>query len=245
MSLIPVLDLARGQAVQAVAGRRAEYKPLKSGLVKGSTGDALAIAKAYREAFTVDNCYVADLDAIQGGAVQLDLIGQLANPESGFGSGLAVDAGPAGLMSGRSLLELGVSRVVLGLESLTSFMELEQLAAELGAGVVLFSLDLEGGKAKLNPGADADLSSTSEPLALAQRAVAAGVGGIIVLDIADVGSRKGPTTAGLVRELVGLSVPIYAGGGVRSKKDMATLVEAGAKGVLVGTALHSNDGWKD
>src|SRR5687767_1274492 len=94
LELIPVLDLAGGRAVHAVGGDRARYAPVGSVLATGQPGDALSIARAYRRTVGVHRCYVADLDAITGGAVQRELLGRLASPE-GFAGQLLVDAGIA------------------------------------------------------------------------------------------------------------------------------------------------------
>ena len=66
MLVIPVLDLAHGVAVQAIAGDRARYAPAESVLTPGVTGDAVALIQAYRDTVGARECYVADLDAIQG-----------------------------------------------------------------------------------------------------------------------------------------------------------------------------------
>ena len=74
MQIIPVLDLAGGVAVHAQAGDRSRYAPLTSDLVPGRTGDAVALLRAFHAVLGVHECYVADLDAIQGGALQRALI---------------------------------------------------------------------------------------------------------------------------------------------------------------------------
>jgi uncharacterized protein related to proFAR isomerase len=109
-TLIPVLDLAHGQAVHAIGGRRDEYRPVESVLAPGRAGDAPALARAYRERLGATQCYVADLDAIQGNGPQSELLHRLANPGEGFGPGLLVDAGPLGTPRVTDLLNLGVTR---------------------------------------------------------------------------------------------------------------------------------------
>src|SRR5262245_53968151 len=108
--LIPVLDLAHGEAVHAIGGRREEYQPVESVLTPGQVGNALALARAYREQLGATQCYVADLEAIQEKGLQSALIGHLAGPE-GFGPGLLVDAGGVGIAGVKDLLDLGVAQV--------------------------------------------------------------------------------------------------------------------------------------
>ena len=69
MRIIPVIDLRAGEAVQGTGGDRARYAPVKSALTS-SLGDALALAQAYVAVLGTSELYVADLDAIEGGAAQ-------------------------------------------------------------------------------------------------------------------------------------------------------------------------------
>ncbi|HZI22415.1 MAG TPA: HisA/HisF-related TIM barrel protein, partial [Gemmatimonadales bacterium] len=88
--MIPVLDLAGGLAVLARGGRREAYMPVRSVLGPGTetpAGDALALARAYRERLGCDVCYVADLDAITGGPTQGAILSRLAGA-AGVGVGV-------------------------------------------------------------------------------------------------------------------------------------------------------------
>ena len=74
--------LARG-------GRREAYPPVRSQLVDGgAASDPLVLARAYRDLLDCDEWYVADLDALAGGAVQRALVRAL----SGLRGRLLVDA---------------------------------------------------------------------------------------------------------------------------------------------------------
>jgi phosphoribosylformimino-5-aminoimidazole carboxamide ribotide isomerase len=75
---------------------------------------------------------------------------------------------------------------------------------------------------------------------LAQRAAAAGVGAIIVLDLARVGTGAGLDLA-LIGRIRGAApgVALLAGGGVRDGADLSGLSDAGCDGALVATALMS------
>jgi phosphoribosylformimino-5-aminoimidazole carboxamide ribotide isomerase len=78
MRIIPVIDLSRGVAVHARAGDRARYQPVRSALAPRSLGDPRALLQGYRERLGARECYLADLDAIQGETPQLGLIEELA-----------------------------------------------------------------------------------------------------------------------------------------------------------------------
>jgi len=238
--LIPVLDLAHGQAVHAVGGRREEYRPVESVLTPGQSGNAMALARAYRERLGATQCYVADLDAIQEKGLQSELLGRLADPK-GFGPGLLLDAGAAGIAGVKDLLDLGMAQVIAGLESLDSWSDLEKMVGVAGSDRVLFSLDLHQGRPVYHLDTGPRLERIM-PEELVNHAVSIGIAGLIVIDLADVGSGAGPSTGLLIQQLVArYQMPLYGGGGVRDRSDVDALLEAGAAGVLVGTAIHRGD----
>jgi phosphoribosylformimino-5-aminoimidazole carboxamide ribotide isomerase len=238
MQLIPVIDLAQGQAVHARAGKRALYPPVESVLIPGRGGDPLALVQAYRDALGARECYVADLDAIQGGGLQRDLLRALARAAAPCG--LLVDSGVHSPSGVEEVLALGAAGVVIGLETLPS---LEVLAAALTAaapGGAVFSLDLRLGRPVLSAEAAATDAGRLEPEELASHAVAAGANALLVLDVGRVG-----TGGGVDLELLGRfrrrfpSVRLLAGGGVAGPEDLTRLALAGCDGALVATALHT------
>jgi phosphoribosylformimino-5-aminoimidazole carboxamide ribotide isomerase len=200
--VVGVIDLQGGTAVHAVRGERERYRPL---------GDPLVVARRYG----VEELYVADLDAISGGAVQTALIAALAREAR-----LMVDAGDA---DPQTLLDLGVDRVVVGTETLTS--------AALPPDAVL-SVDLRDGRVLSRHPQLAGLPALDAVAVLRpQREV-------IVLDLARVGTSSGPDVA-LIGEIHAAfpDLELLAGGGVRDADDLRALADAGAAGALVATAL--------
>jgi phosphoribosylformimino-5-aminoimidazole carboxamide ribotide isomerase len=77
-------------------------------------------------------------------------------------------------------------------------------------------------------------------LTLVRRVVAMGVGTLIVIDLARVGTGRGCGTENLLRAIrKGFpEVELIAGGGVRSWADVDRLGDAGADAVLIASALH-------
>jgi phosphoribosylformimino-5-aminoimidazole carboxamide ribotide isomerase len=233
IEVIPVLDLAAGRAVHAVGGDRSRYAPVSSLLTPGLPGDALALARAYRERVGARRCYVADLDAIAAGPVQRGLLARLA-AEDGFGRALLVDAGVATAADLERLHGLPVT-VVVGLETLRARDDLAALVA--AAPALIFSLDLREGQPVVRPGAWPH--GVPDAPSFAAELAAAGVRELIVLDLARVGRDRGPDLArlGAVRSAAP-GVRLLAGGGVRDAADLARLAAVGADGVLVASALH-------
>ena len=68
----------------------------------------------------------------------------------------------------------------------------------------------------------------------------AGAAAIMYTDVVVEGMLKGPNVAGTrdLVELVGEQLPVVASGGVASLDDIARLREAGASGVIIGSALY-------
>ncbi len=242
MRVIPVLDLHAGRAVLARGGSRATYRPAPSLLVpERPPGDALALARAFRDRLGCDECYVADLDAIAGAPPQTALLRSLTRA----GVQVLLDSGAADPARARQAVADGVARVVVGLETLPSFDALRAIAAAVGNQRIVFSLDLRGGEPIVAAGAAAALHGAA-PLELARAAVAAGAPALLVLDLARVGSGRGLDLA-LVADLrrAHPTLELLAGGGVGSRRDLERLADAGCDGALVATALHDGRLGKD
>ena len=240
MQIIPVLDLAGGVAVHAQAGDRTRYAPLTSDLVPDRSGDPVALLRAFHAVLGVHECYVADLDAIQGGALQRTLLRQLAEFHTGFAGELLVDAGtnhPGGALE---VLSCGASEVVVGLETLHAFADLARIVDVVGPTRLVFSLDLKLGAPILHPGMQDASGAVPDALSLATQATAAGVTTLLLLDLGRVGTGCG-VDLGLIEALRRRfpRVRLLAGGGVLTRKDLERMRDAGCDGALVASAIHT------
>ena len=252
MRVIGVIDLLNGRAVRACAGRRDCYPPI---------GDPVVLARRYVERYRLTELYVADLDAIEssnGGPERP--APRVARPSQGprvarpfqgrdedrdqddairriaqLGVPLWFDAGVSSVERARQALDLGASRVIVGLETLPSFHALRSICSAIDGRLVAFSLDLWSGE----PIAGRAIPHEA-PEQLVARAADAGARSVIVLDLARVGTR-----AGVDFELLGRirkaapGMAMFAGGGVRGPADLEKLAELGCDGALVATALDA------
>lgn len=234
MRVIGVLDLRSGRAVHARGGARHRYAPVR--MVAGlliSEGDPISLARAYLDRLGLTELYAADLDAISGEAPQHDAVAALA----ALRVPLCVDAGVSTVDRARQLVALGVTQVVVGLETLASWDALERICEACGGQHVVFSLDLREGQPMAAAGG---VPRGGRPEDYAARAADAGVGSVVVLDLARVG-----TGAGLDLDIVARirrTIPeltLLAGGGIHDIADLTRLADAGCDGVLVATALHA------
>lgn len=233
LNVIGVVDLLDGSAVHARGGSRADYRPVRE--VAGTAipeGDPLAVIREYG-ALGVREVYVADLDAILQRGHQDELVSALAATDVP----LWLDAGVSTAARAQQVRNRGATRVVVGLETLTSFGALAEICESVGSAGSAFSLDLKDG-VPLTGSLPADSHGSPEDLAV--RAADSGAGAIIVLDLARVGSGAGldlPLIERIRRRVPG--VTLIAGGGVRGMDDLTDLASAGCDGALVGTALLS------
>lgn len=235
-----MLDLSRGLAVHAQAGDRSRYATVQSVLAPGADGDPVVLLRALRESLGATECYVADLDAIQGGAIQRTILRELAQFETGFAGPLLVDAGtrhPGGTLE---VLACGASEVVIGLESLHAFADLRAIVEMVGPSRVVFSLDLRLGSPILHPAMHDASGTRPDAASLALQAVDAGARSVLVLDIGRVGTGVG-VDLGLLESLRRRlpSERLLAGGGVLTRRDLDRMRDAGCDAALVASAIHS------
>lgn len=228
-----MLDLKGGRAVHAVAGRRAYYQPVRS--ILHASSDPLELARALRVALGLRFLYLADLDAIAGKAADLGLYQDLIS----IGFHLIVDAGLRDLPSAAPLFALDrtSSTIVAGLETLKGPHALAEIMGELGEERTIFSLDLwEGCPRTLAPAA----WKSNDPLELARQAIELGVRRLLLLDLARVGTGCGLGTQSLIAQIRAEhpGARVSAGGGISGIEEVIELKNAGAAGVLVGSALH-------
>jgi phosphoribosylformimino-5-aminoimidazole carboxamide ribotide isomerase len=194
----------------------------------------MELARAYRSpAVGVRELYVADLDAIAGAPRQDALLASLV----AAGAPLWVDAAVGSAPGAREIVALGAARVVVGLETLGRMSDIEAISRALGGPErVAFSLDLRDG-VPLFCGSFAPYHAT--PVELAVAGAAGGAGTVIVLDLARVGSGRGLDVSLLeaLRRALPARCGLVAAGGVRDRRDLVRVAEAGCDAVLVASAL--------
>jgi len=218
MRIVPVIDIRNGVAVRAIAGRRADYRPLRSALTQEST--PLAVARGLMAFYPFDALYIADLDAIEGRDDNRAAVHAIA--ECFPSLELWVDPGVRRRVDALPWRNQQNVRLALGSESLAS---LEELGALTASGECILSLDFQ------------DARFLGDPEILEKAALWPST--VIVMTLARVGGGDGPDIARL-GEIVGRANgrAVYGAGGVRHADDLHTLANGGAAGVLVASALH-------
>lgn len=225
-AVIPVLDLKDGVVVHARAGKyaragkRAEYRPIATPF--GPPHDAITIARALLGITFSPALYIADLDAILGRGNNFELCRALAIafPDTD----LWIDAGFSDASDCAFWLPIGAT-LVIGSETVASLEAWNNIRASFGRSVVL-SLDFD------EQGLRGPRDLIANPALWPER--------LILMSLGRVGTEKGPDLARLEEaQLLAGDRAVFVAGGVSDLEDIALVAGAGAKGVLVATALHS------
>jgi HisA/HisF family protein len=229
LKVIPVIDVLNGVVVHAVRGKRSEYKPLDSILFKSV--EPVEVAKAFRN-LGFGELYMADLDAIIDCSGDFQTLKNIADETC---LKLMVDAGVKSIERAQKLLDSGVSKLIIGTETLQKKSFVAEAVRLFGSERVVVSLDLKGNKILVKMGFD----GCSDPMCLLRDFKKMGVSQVIVLDLLRVGSGEGVNVDFLKKVIAEVGVDVYVGGGVRDIDDLVALKNLGASGALVATALHT------
>lgn len=229
MKVIPVIDILNSEVVHAVKGKRIEYKPIQSNLVSSSA--PLEVAIIFQK-LGFQELYIADLDAIIDCSSDFHLFKQIKDTTD---LELIVDAGITSLERAKKLFESGVSKLVIGTETLTKKVFISDSIRLFGKDRVIVSIDMKEDRVLVQSGFDGCI----EPMGLLMELIEMGVSKVIILDLSKVGTAEGIKTDFLKKIPKNLGFEIYIGGGVRDLHDLVELNKLGTTGVLVATALHN------
>jgi len=221
-AVVPAVDMQDGEVVQLVQGERGTER---------TYGDPVDAATRWVDE-GADTLHLVDLDgAFEGaranaGAVDSILGATDVSVQVGGGIRTAEDA--------TDLLDRGVDRVILGTAAVENPDVVGEIAAEHGDGVMV-SLDAKGGEVVVEGWTE---GTGMDPVEAAQRYVDLGAAAILFTDVDVEGRQEGVRTEP-VRELAdAVDIPVVASGGVATVDDVRALRDAGAAGVVVGTALY-------
>ncbi|MEX2523473.1 MAG: HisA/HisF-related TIM barrel protein [Gammaproteobacteria bacterium] len=215
MQIIPVIDILKGTVVHACRGRRDDYRPIRSRLCSGSGPEA--IIAAFLELYPFPEIYIADLDAIEEKGSNDDVIGMLSErfPDVTFWIDRGSDAASCNRPRNVPVIgtETGLSR-----QALTAVIRQQPQA--------VLSLDFNA------DGLIGDKNILKQKEDWPQCC--------IVMALHRVGSGEGPDMELLrsIRERAPKK-SLYAAGGLRDEKDLTRLIDAGATGALLASALHN------
>jgi phosphoribosylformimino-5-aminoimidazole carboxamide ribotide isomerase len=227
MIILPAIDLRHGRCVRLTQGRKDAAKIYD--------GDPVDVAKAFAAA-GAEMLHVVDLDAAfaepnsANRRVLREIVRAVDIPIQ-FGGGLRRSKDV------KQVIELGVTRVVIGTVAAESPETLIEMIRRFGSRHIAVGIDAQQGRVVTHGWEQTESLSA---LALARSVAKLGVDRIIYTDVARDGTLKGPNIEQTCL-IAGTGVKVTASGGVSSLqdlKDLQAVSSLGIDSVIVGKALY-------
>jgi phosphoribosylformimino-5-aminoimidazole carboxamide ribotide isomerase len=223
MYIIPAIDLRDGKCVRLIQGqydRQINYcdNPIEQAKEFSSGG--------------ANWLHIVDLDGAKlGRPVNTDTISAIAalgilNIE--VGGGLRDEA------SIKQLLDIGVTRVIIGTKAVQDFKWFSEMAKKF-SGKILLGLDAKGSKVATH-GWTQDSSLTL--LEFAAEAAKLPIAAIVYTDIAKDGMMSGPNFERTKALVETVDVPVIASGGVNTVEDIKKLIQFNPEAAIIGRSLY-------
>jgi phosphoribosylformimino-5-aminoimidazole carboxamide ribotide isomerase len=223
MDVIPAIDLRAGKVVRLIQGqydRQITY------------GDDPAEQTKQFHADGARWLHVVDLDGAKAGKpVNTETIAAIAALDLlriEVGGGIRDEA------SIRQLLDMGVTRVIIGTKAVSDF-EWFRLMADQFKGQIVLGLDARESMVATHGWLE---DSKQTVLEFAAQADKLPLAAIIYTDIAKDGMLSGPNIESTKRLVEAVRTPVIASGGVKEVNDIRRLAPIGVAGVIVGRSLY-------
>lgn len=228
MLIIPAIDLRNGQCVRLTQGRKEATTIYDS--------DPVAIAKSFQRA-GARLLHIVDLDGAfaESNSRNRQMLSEIIRATDvpvQFGGGLRA------IQDVKTVVELGVTRIVIGTVAVESPDTLKRLVRMFGGGRIAAAIDARDGQV-VTRGWEREAKLPA--LELARRVAALGVERIVYTDVSRDGTLAGiniEQTCKLARES---GLKVTASGGISSLEDIRQLRDAshcGIDSVIVGKALY-------
>ena len=222
MQIIPVINVQNSKAVAATGSDREDYRQLTTPF--SDTADPVEIVRGFKQTYSNQFLYLADLDGIKRGtpnyALYHDVVENIKDTEVWANNGqdkLTDNLRPS--------LSARLSHVV-GSESLKTVTAYQEIALSSEVPPILL-LDYRDG----------------EFLGPHELLVHSGLWprDVIVMALSHIGRQSGPDFDRVkeVLTLAGDHRRVFAAGGVRHLDDLRSLCQMGVTGALVSSALHN------
>ena len=227
MEILPAIDLRDGKCVRLIQGdykQQIDYSP-----------DPAEVAAGFEQA-GARWIHIVDLDGARTGQMKnlpaIKAIRQATDLSVEVGGGIRT------LRAMQQLLEIGVTRVILGTQALKNWPWFEELTKlpELAHKLVL-GLDARGGKLAVQGWTD---QTQQTPVQIAGLVRGWPLAAIIHTDISRDGMLAGPNLQATEELALATTVPVIAAGGVTSPQDVEALAELPLAGIIIGRALYEN-----
>jgi len=231
--VIPAIDLQGGRCVQLRQGK-------KEDVIFSTAESPVEIAKHWVMQ-GASRLHIVDLDgAFQEEKNNFEVIKRIAESNEVTDTAkIEVGGGIRTYEAAVKLLELaegaGIDRIIFGTAALRSPELIERVAREYSSNRVMVALDVRAGKVTIDGWREVTGMDARE---VAKQAERLGAGSLLFTNI-DVEGLMSGIEPRIIEEFVSsVSVPVVIAGGVSSVEDVLRIKEAGASGVVIGSALY-------
>ena len=226
MEIIPAVDLRNGKCVRLYQGDYAQETVFSD--------DPAAMARRWQSE-GAKRLHLVDLDgAAEGEPRNLDAI---ENILAAVEVPVQVGGGIRSLETIVQLLDLGVSRAILGTAAIEDPLLVEKACRQFG-GQIIVGIDARDGMAATRGWLQQSSIAAGE---LANRMVGLGARRFIYTDISRDGTLTGPNFEAIAELLSQVGVPVIAAGGISSIEHLTRLAGLGVEGAIVGRAIYTGD----
>jgi phosphoribosylformimino-5-aminoimidazole carboxamide ribotide isomerase len=227
MIIIPAVDIKNGKCVRLVQGRMEDETVFSN--------DPAAMARQWADA-GAELIHVVDLDgAFEKSPRNLDAVKNIIDTVDTpiqLGGGIRTER------TVKTLLDMGVKRVVIGTEAINNPEWVMQICRRF-PGQVVIGIDARNGRVAIEGWTE---TTNTQAVDLAKRFEDCGVAAINFTDIYRDGMQTGPNIVETRRLAEAISIPVVASGGVATITDIKNLLpleKVGVAGVITGRALYS------
>lgn len=224
MDLFPAIDIRGGRVVrlaQGEAGRETRYHD-----------DPVAQAEEFLAA-GARWIHVVDLDRAFGSGDNLAPIRAIAS-RLGTKVQIQVGGGIRSIEALTAVLDLGVTRAVLGTAAVTDPALVPMAIRQAGADRLVIGLDAKNGMVTIRGWVETTDLGVEE---VCRRVLNEGARTVVYTDVSRDGMLTGPDIEG-AKFLAAMGASVIASGGVSSLEDLRAVREANLAGAIVGRALY-------
>lgn len=222
--VIPAIDLKGGKVVQLVQG--------VPGTEMVSIDDYRSVAKDFIGQ-GAKWLHIIDLDgALAGDRKNARIVEDIIIK---FNVKTEVGGGIRDYRTAEYLLDLGVTRVILGTAAIKEPQLISKLSKDFGPEAVMVSLDSKKGEVLVEGWRASSGKNTLEMGKLFEKM---GAGSILYTNVDVEGLLKGVNESPVKALVSSVKIPVVASGGITSLHDVATIKNTGAAGVVIGSALY-------
>lgn len=226
MQIWPAIDIRGGRCVrlcQGDYGRETVY------------GDSPAETADFWRSKGARRLHLVDLDGAKDGTTaNFDAVKKVVETTAPFGVECELGGGVRSEETIRRLLDLGLSRLVVGTLALKKpewFLEM----CEKFPNKLVLGIDARGGMVATDGWLE---TSSTRAVDLAKRFDGAPIAALVYTDVATDGMMKGPNVAETVAMKDAVSIQVVASGGISNIDDVKKLCDAEIEACIIGRALY-------